>query len=177
MSNPPSLLPPNATPLEKNIETSTARMADLPLQIRDVWNPATCPVALLPWLAWAMSVDTWNSSWPESVQRQVIASSVQVHRMKGTPRAVMDAIAAIDHNVTVSEWFEHGGDPYTFRGDVELPATGIQDAELVDIERLINSAKNVRSHFTHFRLYSRQQASTTLLAASVAADSVTVYPA
>ncbi|MCD9124037.1 phage tail protein I, partial [Cupriavidus sp. UGS-1] len=49
-----SLLPPNATPLERNLATVGAEaIAGVPVPLRDLWNPATCPPALLPFLAWA----------------------------------------------------------------------------------------------------------------------------
>ncbi|MBG8794166.1 phage tail protein I [Salmonella enterica subsp. enterica] len=32
-----------------------------------MWNPATCPIRFLPYLAWAFSVDRWDESWTESV--------------------------------------------------------------------------------------------------------------
>ena len=53
----PSLLPHNASPQERAIEAATARLADVPVPLRDLWNPETCPAELLPWLAWAFGVD------------------------------------------------------------------------------------------------------------------------
>jgi phage tail P2-like protein len=79
-----SLLPPNASPQEAAIEAATARIADVPVPNASLWTPATCPAALLPWLAWALSVDEWDGTWPEERQRAVIAASVGVHRRKGT---------------------------------------------------------------------------------------------
>ena len=89
-----SLLPPNATPQETAIEAATARIADVPVPNASLWTPATCPAALLPWLAWALSVDDWDGTWPEARQRAVIAASVGVHRRKGTRGAVVAALAA-----------------------------------------------------------------------------------
>jgi phage tail P2-like protein len=89
-----SLLPPNATPQETAIEAATARIAEVPVPNAALWNPATCPAALLPWLAWALSVDDWDGTWPEERQRAVISASVAVHRRKGTRGAVVAALAA-----------------------------------------------------------------------------------
>jgi phage tail P2-like protein len=89
-----SLLPPNATPQEAAIEAATARIGEVPVPNATLWNPATCPAALLPWLAWALSVDEWDGTWPEARQREVIAASVAVHRRKGTRGAVVAALAA-----------------------------------------------------------------------------------
>ena len=75
-----SLLPPNATAAEVAIEAAAARVGAVPVPIRDSWNPATCPAALLPWLGWAFSVDDWDPQWSEERQRAVVAAAVEVHR-------------------------------------------------------------------------------------------------
>lgn len=90
----PSLLPPSATNQERAIVNSLARLSDVPVPIRSLYNAETCPVELLPWLAWAYSVGEWDSNWPESTKRAVIASSVAVHRIKGTPASIKMALAA-----------------------------------------------------------------------------------
>jgi len=87
-----SLLPPNATPLEQRIAAS-ASPAPAGL-VPTLWDPATCPAHLLHVLAWAESVDDWDPTWPEGVQRAVIAASRAVHRRKGTPAAIKQALAA-----------------------------------------------------------------------------------
>ena len=88
----PTLLPSNATPLERALASVLARISDVPVPIADLWSPARCPVALLPWLAWALSVDEWDSGWTEEVQRDVIAASVDIHRHKGTIWAMRRAL-------------------------------------------------------------------------------------
>lgn len=89
-----SVLPPNATPFERSMEGATSRISDVPVLVRNVWNENTCPAPLLPWLAWALRVNEWDSNWPEATQRAVIASSARVHRVKGTVASIKDALAA-----------------------------------------------------------------------------------
>lgn len=92
-----SLLPHNATPQEVALELTTARVGAVDVPIRDLWNPDTCPTAHLPWLAWALSVDSWEAAWPEEVKRQALRRSVAVHRRKGTPAAVREALEAVGY--------------------------------------------------------------------------------
>lgn len=87
-----SLLPPNATALERALEEVTARAAQVAVPVEDLWNPQDCPAAVLPWLAWALSVDVWDASWSEDVKRTVIAESIAIHRRKGTVWAVREAL-------------------------------------------------------------------------------------
>lgn len=89
-----SLLPQNATPFEVAAEGASSRLSDVPVPVRDVWNANTCPVDLLPWLAWALAVGEWDSGWPEATKRAVIKSSTAVHRIKGTVASVKRALAA-----------------------------------------------------------------------------------
>lgn len=97
MTAPPTLLPPNATALERALASVIARISDVPVPIGDLWNPARCPAPLLPWLAWALSVDEWDSSWTEDVQRAVIAASVEIHRHKGSLWSVRQALSLIGY--------------------------------------------------------------------------------
>jgi phage tail P2-like protein len=79
------LLPANASPQERAIEASIARIGDVPTAvIRDQWDPWACPPELLPWLAWAFNVDEWDAEWPDQAKRQTIADSIELHRRKGS---------------------------------------------------------------------------------------------
>ena len=79
---PRSLLPPNATPLERALERAADREIDVP--IRKLWSAADCPAALLPYLAWALGVEDWDSDWPEPLKRAAVAAAFRIHREKGT---------------------------------------------------------------------------------------------
>ncbi|EPM9779310.1 phage tail protein I, partial [Escherichia coli] len=49
----PSLLPPSASDFMRCVERGTTRLSALPVSLNQLWDPDTCPVALLPYLAWA----------------------------------------------------------------------------------------------------------------------------
>jgi phage tail P2-like protein len=72
-----------------------------------------CPVELLPWLAWSLSLDEWDSSWPESIKRQTITDSIPVHQIKGTVGAIRRALSGLNAEIELTEWFENGGVPFT----------------------------------------------------------------
>ena len=71
-----SLLPPSASDFMRRAEAGTQRITDIPVDLRKLWNPDECPVALLPYLAWALSVDRWDKNWSEQTKRQVIKSAL-----------------------------------------------------------------------------------------------------
>jgi phage tail P2-like protein len=86
------LLPSNATNSERALSLSVARLGDVPVAIGSVWSPDTCPDEMLPWLAWAMSVDDWDSGWSVETKRSVIRESIAVHRRKGTRASIQLAL-------------------------------------------------------------------------------------
>lgn len=99
MSDLPTLLPPNAQPIEYALEQFSSRQAGLPLPTTKLWNVDSCPATLLPWLAWALSVDNWDASWPEGTKRAAVAASIEIHRRKGSVASVRDAVAAFGFGV------------------------------------------------------------------------------
>ncbi|MGE4298901.1 MAG: phage tail protein I [Desulfovibrionaceae bacterium] len=140
-----SLLPDNATAQEIALAKTTARIGDVPtLAVRAMWNPDTCPAALLPWLAWALSVDMWDDAWPEARKRAVIKASVAVHRIKGTPAAVEGMLAALGFDAGLVEWPEYDGDPYTFKVSTASPMLTVED--YATLLAGVTSSKNARSH-------------------------------
>lgn len=91
MSN--SLLPPNATAQERALEGAVSRLGSVPVSLRDVWNPDTCPAAMLPWLAWAFGVDEWDAGWSDDAKRATIRNAVMVQRRKGSVWSIKRVIA------------------------------------------------------------------------------------
>lgn len=150
MSNPRDpLLPPNQTPLEAGLSLSMQTQVN-PDVIRSLPNPMTCPIALLPYLAWALSVDEWDNQWSEHVKRQVVADSVQVHRIKGTLRSVKQAIETLDLSASIKEWWQESptAPAHTFKVRLHTNTYGITAKQCNDAEAQIRAAKPVRSQFT-----------------------------
>ncbi len=52
-----SLLPPNATKLEKNAEKLGEKISSLAVPFIDLHRIDSCPAAHLPWLAWQHRVE------------------------------------------------------------------------------------------------------------------------
>jgi len=55
-----NLLPPNATQAERALSQAIVARP-LPVDITALWDADRCPAALLPWLAWALSVVEWKA--------------------------------------------------------------------------------------------------------------------
>lgn len=144
------LLPPSATPQERAISLAIERAAAVPMNAKSVWNPDTCPADLLPWLAWAFSVDDWNPDWTEVQKRAAIKSAYYVATRKGTIGAMQTALESLGFVFRVVEWFQEtpAAAPYTFRVDVDVVDV-VNTADIqTEVERIVDSTKNLRSHAT-----------------------------
>lgn len=145
MSN---LLPVNATALERALAETRTAAPDLSETIRTLWNPETCPLELLPWLAWALSVDEWSSDWSERQKRDTVKIAHAVHRIKGTIGGVTRGLGALGFPTRVQEWFNQTppGAPYTFRLLLDVDQTPLTRSSLQRALEVVTSTKNLRSH-------------------------------
>jgi phage tail P2-like protein len=125
-------------------------MSEIPVPLRDLVQPQECPTSWLPWMADNLSVDAWQPEWTESQKRAAIASSIPVHRLKGTISAVREALGALGLRIEVQEWFQliPRGQPYTFRLVVTADQVGYDKATLAKVQNVVNDAKNLRSHLS-----------------------------
>ena len=148
-----SLLPRNATLAERAIEAAMSRMVEVPMRHRDVWNPDTCPIEMLPWLAWGLSIDAWRSSWPEHIKRARVRAAIDIQRRKGTANSVRQVVAAFGGAVHLREWWQQvpPGPPHTFEMVLTLAGEGGETATaqyVNDVIAEVERTKPVRSHFT-----------------------------
>ena len=103
------IAPPTASPVERGLdEMSSRRVAALPAALPETaWDASRVPVAWLPALAWALSVDLWDPGWSAELQRAAIADAYAQHRLKGTPAGLK---RALDHIGAVYNLVERPGD-------------------------------------------------------------------
>jgi len=104
MAFPPRLmdnvLPSNAFEYERTLASEVERLLALDAsEIRNLWNPWTCRADLLPYLAWALSVDLWDPNWPVDKQRSVIANAIRHHRLKGTLAGIENYVELVGGKV------------------------------------------------------------------------------
>lgn len=149
------LLPPNRTPLEAALTDATAIAVD-PTPLRHLADSTRCPAALLPWLAWAMSVDGWDEAIAEQPRRQLLRRSIEIHKHKGTAGAVRRALGALGVSVEFKEWQAiPGAVPYTFGLIAWVNENFASDEPAVltpqlyqRLRRLVDETRNERSHYS-----------------------------
>lgn len=156
------LLPYNATDQERALAETTSRISDVPVVVREVWNHETCPSNALPWMAWAFSVDDWDTNWTDEQKRQVIKESVYSQRIKGTIGAVKKQLAALGYDVKIVEWFMKtpAGEPYTFEVYITASQYPLSQSDLKKILQVIDTNKNLRSHMGNPNIIVKSEAKT-----------------
>ena len=137
-----NMLPPSASGFMRSTETVTERLTDIPVDLRKLWNPDECPADLLPYLAWALSVDRWDKNWSEQTKRQVIKASWLVHRQKGTISALRRVVEPFGFLLRVIEWWQSGEEPGTFKLEIGIQEQGITEETYLELERLIDDENN-----------------------------------
>lgn len=76
----------------------------------------------------------------------IIKNTLNWYGRAGTPNAVQEMINIVFGSGEVIEWFDNGGPPGTF--DIATSVTITPDI-INELNRLINSVKNVRSHLNN----------------------------
>lgn len=172
------LLPPNATRLERNLARAGALIERVPVPLRDLVNPETCPVSALPFLAAAFSVDHWETTWPVSTKRAVIAAAFAVHKSKGTISALRHTLRHVSAGIKVREWFESTppGPRGTFQLELDVLGTGITGPMYDEIDRLVDDAKPLTRHMTGLTINVVLRGAAPIAAAVHQGDTLTVYP-
>lgn len=172
------LLPANATELERLAAEALAQIDRVPVPLRQLWNPDTCPVELLPYLAWAFSVDRWSQAWPESAKRAAIRAAYFIHAHKGTIGALRRVVEPLGYLIEVYEWFEEvpAGVPGTFRLLVGVLDTGITDEMYQELTWLIDDAKPLTRHLVGLAISLDIAGTENIGVVLTSGDELDIYP-
>ncbi|AQT63067.1 phage tail protein I [Serratia marcescens] len=171
-----SLLPPGSSPLERRAAEACASISDLSVPLRDLWNPARCPVKFLPYLAWAFSVDRWDEKWTAAEKRKAVTDAFYIHRRKGTVAAIRRVIEAMGYSMSIAEWWEVADPRGTFRLTIDVNDVGITDEIVHELERLIGDAKPVSRHISGINLITASRGMIYTGTTCYLGEIVTIYP-
>ena len=136
MNEQPHLLPDNAPAFLRDLSSISAQLEQIdPSAIETIWDAWRCPAVLLPWLAWAVSIDVWDDTWAETIKRQAVADSPYYHRIKGSVRAVEAALALAQRPFDLTEWFD--AIPVARRGTARIHV----ETTLDDVPRVLRAIR------------------------------------
>ncbi|MBB1525684.1 MULTISPECIES: phage tail protein I [Pectobacterium] len=171
-----SLLPVGSSELEIAAAKACAELSRTPIPLHQLCDPDSCPSNLLPYLAWAFSVDRWDEKWPEVIKRQAIKDAYFIHRHKGTIGALRRVVEPFGYLIRIIEWWQNGEAPGTFRLDIGVQDSGITEEVFNELERLIADAKPASRHLLGLNINLDTQGAAYVAATSYSGDTLTVYP-
>lgn len=172
-----SLLPSGSSPLERRAAEACAGISDLNTPLRDLWNPDSCPVKFLPYLAWAFSVDRWDEKWTPVEKRKAVKDAFYIHRRKGTIAAIRRVIEAMGYSMSIAEWWQVADPRGTFRLTIDMNDVGITEEIVRELERLIGDARPVSRHIAQLSIATKVGGFIYSAVSVHDGDIVTVYPA
>jgi phage tail P2-like protein len=123
------------------------------------------PEELLDILAYDFKVDWWDANYTLEEKRQTLKDSWNVHRRLGTKAAVERAISAIYKDTKVSEWFEYGGAPYTFKLQIDVTYEHVNPVKHQRVLERVDYYKNLRSKLDGVEYVANPQGCCTSYAA------------
>ena len=172
------LLPSNSTPLERQAAQALAQIQRVPIPLRTLYNPDLCPLSLLPYLAWAFSVDRWDSKWPEAAKRTAIRSAYYIHSRKGTIGSLRRVVEPLGYLIEIIEWWQTVpvGPRATFRLKVGVLDTGITEEMYQELTWLIDDAKPLTRHLTGLAISLETTGSVHIGACITEGDEIDIYP-
>lgn len=170
------LMPPSADRLERAIAEAAGEIDAVPVTVRRVWNPDTCPGPVLPWLAWAFSVDDWDVTWSDEQKRTTIRNAIAVQRQKGTIGAVQNALGDLGIEARVQEWFAQApaAPPYTFKLWLEAEQTPVTQAGIAQVLTIVERLKSLRSHLDEILVRATSRSRVTVASVANLGTEITV---
>lgn len=86
-----SILPKQATPLEMALERINIKRLNS-ISFVNLWDWQNCPLAFLPYLAWATGVFYWNDDWSEKEKRETCRRAILNGRKMGSLNTLKDVL-------------------------------------------------------------------------------------
>lgn len=172
------LLPNGSSELERKAAQALQYAVRNPIIIADLINPQRCPEPLLPYLAWAFSVDKWDENWREEVKRLVVQQAFFIHKHKGTIAAVKRVIEPVGYLVEFKEWFnkQPQGIAGTFSLVIEVPENGLNEHTYHELVRLISDVKPVSRHIEQLAIAVSPTGEINAFFGQQQGEIISVYP-
>ena len=172
-----SLAPINDINLKIFDEICEERFKKLDLDVLLVTIIDNLPSDALPHLAEQYHI-TGNEGWlqalSETEKRNLIKSSIKMHRYKGTKYAIEEIFKTLNIVGNVEEWFNYGGKPYYFKVILQIFNRSINEETEEKLRALINEYKNERSWLEQIEFFLSSLGKEYLYSATIQKETITV---
>ena len=138
---------PDVQAVSYAIRMQIARIYDLSQRCRMLADVDALGEDVLDLLAIELQSIYYDTSLPIEKKRDIIRSTLRWHWYGGTKASVEDYIRTIFGGGDVTEWYEYGGSPYTFKIDAE------DTGSPMSIDRVIETIFKIKRPDTTFETY------------------------
>lgn len=172
-----SLAPINDINLKIFDEICEERFSQIDLECVLVSIIDNVPSSALPHLAEQYHI-TGNEGWlqalSEEEKRNLIKSSIKMHRYKGTKYALEEIFKTLNIVGNIEEWFNYGGEPYHFKVILQIFNRSINEETENKLRALINEYKNERSWLEEIQFHLTSTSKMHAYSALVSNETITI---
>lgn len=149
------------------------RLQDLPVEKLLVYLVDAVDAQLLPELGrqfHVTGIEGWHLANTDEARRALVKRSIALHRKKGTPWALKEALKTSGIDASVTEWWQQApaGAPFTFTVDVAAGQVAARDPDAFDaVQRHVDEWKPASRHAS-YRIVGSAMAGAIVAAAGVA---------
>ncbi len=102
-------------------------------------------------------------------KRELVQNAIIYNKQKGTKAVIEDMLSILySSKATVQEWFEFGGEPFTFK--ISIDNINFSENDYLTIMDILDTLKNVRSHLAN--IVVKLTSKTTLKIGSVLVEKI-----
>lgn len=131
-------------------------------------------------LAWHFGLsdaEGWGLAATLVQKRSLVKKALILHMTKGAPGAVSSALESLGIDSVITEWFDFGGDPGTFKVKiVDKSDRGVDTSKMDQIAAVIDSFKPVKAHYAIDFLLGRTAAVPMIGSAVKMIERIEVFP-
>jgi len=175
--NNKTLAPINDINLKIFDEICEERFAKLNLNSLLISIIDNVPSDALPHLAEQYHI-TGNEGWLQALsdteKRNLIKSSIKIHRYKGTKYALEEIFKTLNIVGHIEEWFNYGGEPYYFKVILQVFNRSINEETETKLRALIDEYKNERSWLEELQFHLSSLANIYNYAAAIEEEVITI---
>ncbi len=116
----------------------------------------------------------WLQALSEQEKRNLIKSSIKMHRYKGTKYAIEEIFKTLNIVGSVTEWFNYGGEPYHFKIILQIFNRSINEETEKKLRDLIDEYKNERSWLEEIQFHLSSKGKLHAYSACIGHETITI---
>ena len=134
----------------KALDKELAKLSEAVIETLHLPRIDELPEHVVDFLGWQFHVENYGMSLPLEVKRELVKTSILVHRKKGTRYAIETTVSQFFSPVEAVPWYDYNGHPYTFQLKFQS-YEGFSETNGLDfLRKIVNDVKSERDCFGYY---------------------------